>query len=102
VDSTQDWDRFEATIVRRCKLPLVGRNEWKRHSDRFLNDDRRGKVNGVESSNRMGQNKLFCLTEDRPYRFDKLPKRAILFHAGGNRLIIRSGDFALSVPVSQG
>ena len=76
---THHSDCFETTVACRGELPVIRGNEWQRFADRLLNDDRRGKVNSVESSNCMSQNKLFCLSQHRHYRFDKLPNNLSRF-----------------------
>jgi len=87
--------------VCRRKLPLIGRNEWKRRTDRILNNDRGGEVNSVKRSNIVAQDDLFRFGQNLRYRLHKLPKRSILFHARKNRIVVRPGDFTVVMPAAQ-
>lgn len=57
-------DRFELAIACRRKLSVSGRNEGKLCADRILNDNRRGKMNGIKRSDVVVFDYLFCLGQD--------------------------------------
>ena len=95
-------NRFELAIACRRELSVIGRNEGKLCADRISNDDRRGKMNGIKRSDVVVFDYLFCLGQDLRHRLHELPKKTILFHAGKNGCVNRSGDFALRMSPSYG
>ena len=80
--SVYHCDRFELAIACRRKLSVIGRNEGKLCADRILNDDRRGKMNGIKRSDVVVFDYLFCLGQNLRHRLHELPKKNDLVSRG--------------------